>query len=81
MANQPYVTKGQWNGAEKISSVIHKLWPHSFKATCIISVTLAAISRKNDHGKPDAAGYVRTSREVPYRYVPTLIVMPRGNAQ
>ena len=51
-ASQPYVTNGQWNGAAKNSSVIHKLWPHSFMATCIISVTLAAIRKKNDQGNP-----------------------------
>ncbi len=52
LASQPYHTNGQWNGTAKISSVIHRLWPHSFIATCIISVTDAAISSANDHGKP-----------------------------
>src|SRR5579859_6156337 len=51
-ASQPYATNGQWNGAAKNSSVIHRLWPHSFMATCIISVTVAAIRKKNDHGNP-----------------------------
>src|SRR5438132_10754451 len=80
-ASQPYETNGQWNGATKISSVIHRLWPHSFIATCIISVTLAAIRKKNDHGNPFTAPYTFGNRVRPYRYVPMVIVMPSGNAQ
>ncbi len=73
LASHPYTTNGQWKGTEKISSEIHKLWPHSLAATVIHSNTAALISRKNDHGKPLSGrraqeyGIVRRCRRRPQR--------------
>src|SRR5947209_19642584 len=80
-ASQPYVTNGQWNGAAKNSSVIHRLWPHSFMATCIISAMLAALRKKNDQEKPIDAAYTLASRLRRYSQVQMLMLQPNGNAQ
>src|SRR5262245_21246192 len=65
LANQPYTTNGQWNGTEKISSEIHRLWPHSLAATVIHSSTAALISKKNDQGKPFSLLYRDGMRNLP----------------